>query len=385
MLTHAGNLQFHGNFSAPTLQNQTPKSRACSAPAAAQGRDAAGKDTGVLLPWWDQGAPSWAPRATVRHHSHPASIPMPSALLCTCARPQGGFHLPEGSDRSRVVGRAPRSPHAAAGGGQERQQAGSAAAWSSMAQVRAQVAAARGREPRIDQRYPAKEAEQDETAEGTAHPAPGARRGLLRPIRPIPQSATSDGRKIILKLLWKQITPGRARRGPTAEHARQQRGSDGEAICARQKVRKFPVNLINKLTLAGTLLPCATLRRGVEKEIFLLAPFVSAHREQGTAAARAMCGEPLPLTPTVPARQVGDKGGFCHLTQPREPHSLPPAAPSLRAPSPAPAETPPGLRSRAVRAGRPLGSGWGHVMARGARDHRLPSVFFSLVYDRRLS
>lgn len=244
----------------------------------------------------------------MRHHSHPASIPMPSALLCTCARPQGGFHLPESSDRPQVVGRAPRSPHTAAGGGRERQQAGSAAAWSSLAQVRAQVAAACGREPRIDQRYPAKEAERDETAEGTAHPAPGARLGLLRPIRPIPQSATSDGRKTILKLLWKQITPGRVRRGPTAEDAQRQRGCDGEAICARQKARKFPVNLINKLTLAGTLLPCATLHRGVEEEIFLLAPFVSARREQGTAAGRAIVGSPCPSHPrSQPGKLVTEK------------------------------------------------------------------------------
>lgn len=160
-----------------------------------------GRTWGCLLPWWDQGAPSWAPRTTTGHHSHPASIPTPSVLLCTCARPRGCFHLPEGSDRLQVVGRAPRSPRAAAGGGRERQQAGSAAAWSSTAQVRARDAAACGREPRIDQKYPAKEAERDETAKGTAHPAPGARVVLLRPIRPIPQSATSDARKIILKLL----------------------------------------------------------------------------------------------------------------------------------------------------------------------------------------
>lgn len=276
----------------------------------------------------------------MRHHSHPASIPMPSALLCTCARPQGGFHLPEGSDRPQVVGRAPRSPctAAAAGGGRERQQAGSAAAWSSLAQVRAQVAAACGREPRIDQRYPAKEAERDETAEGTAHPAPGARLGLLRPIRPIPQSATSDGRKTILKLLWKQITPGRARRGPTAEDARRQRGCDGEAICTRQKARKFPVNLINKLTLAGTLLPCATLRRGVEVEIFLLAPFVSARREQGTAAGRAIVGSPCPSHPqSQPGKLVTEKASAtspsqgsptpCHQ---QPPPSVPPLLPLQR-------------------------------------------------------
>lgn len=115
----------------------------------------------------------------------------------------------------------------------------------------------------------------------------------------------------------------------------------------RQKVHKFPVNLINKLTLAGMLLPRATLLRGAGEGDFPSGSFHFCTPQAGHCCCQTNvwgAGQPLPLTPTVPARQVGDREGFCHLAQPREPCSTLPAAPSLRAPSPAPAH--PGQRHR---------------------------------------